>query len=62
MPLSQEDGARLMAAANKWVQAERRSRQYSGATYKGATRIADLRDAKQAFAELVAKLTESEGL
>jgi hypothetical protein len=55
--ISQQDGARLMWAAVRWIEATQAD------IIVGSNKtIQAEREAKKAFAELVAQLTDSEGL
>lgn len=65
MKISQQDGARLIWAAEKWVGLRAKAAVLNGADRNyGETKQAYDRadEAKDAFAELVAQLTENEGL
>ena len=55
--ISQEDGARIMAAAENWKNAHVVSRGAQTASARDADKAA-----KQAFGDLIASLTNSEGL
>lgn len=61
--LSQEDAARIMFAAEKWANfAEARGLDRGNYATDGRLSLRTLAAAKQAFADLIATLTESEGL
>jgi hypothetical protein len=61
MKLTQQDGARLMAAAAKWASAAELLGM-AKATYTTRSDYKAHDAAEQRFAELVASLTDSEGL
>ena len=63
--LTQQDGARLMAAAKKWADAKRSEGWIAAGTSSNEKFEAACRavvTAERTFAELVAKLADSEGL